>query len=102
METNPSAKSIGVVSRRAPFHAVAIQLKVFTAEGAPMTIVSSEKAIAEYGLSPLMNMWCPHTSSPRNAIEIDAQTMARYPNTGLREKLAITCETMPMPGRIAI
>ena len=66
-----------MVSRSEPPHAVAIQLKVFTAEGAPITIVSNENAIAEYGFRPLMNMWCPQTSSPRKAMEIDAHTMAR-------------------------
>ena len=39
-----------------PPHAVAIQLKVFTAEGTPIAMVSTENAIAEYGFSPLMNM----------------------------------------------
>ena len=47
---------MAVVSRSEPPQAVAIQLSVFTAEGTPIVIVSSEKAMAEYGLRPLMNM----------------------------------------------
>ena len=67
---------MAVFRRSAPPHKVAVQLNVFTAEGAPIAIVSSEKAIAEYGLKPLINMWCPQTSRPRNAMEIVAKTIA--------------------------
>ena len=38
------------------------------AEGTPMHIVRTEKAIAEYGFMPLMNMWWPQTRKPRKPI----------------------------------
>ena len=33
---------------------------------------------------------------------MDAQTIARYPKTGLREKFEIRCDTIPIPGRMAM
>src|SRR5262245_46524849 len=55
-DTKPIAKSIGVVKRiRAP-QSVPNQLKVLIAEGTPIDNVRIEKAMAEYGLMPLINM----------------------------------------------
>ena len=59
-----------------PPHSVPSQLKVLMAEGTPMHMVRMEKANAEYGLIPLMNMWWPHTMKPRNPIASMAYTMA--------------------------
>ena len=39
-----------------PFHIVPSQLKVLIADGTPMHMVRIEKANAEYGLMPLINM----------------------------------------------
>src|SRR5678815_6113903 len=71
---------------RAP-RSVPSQLKVLIAEGTPIAMVMSEKAKAEYGLMPLMNMWWPQTMNPRMPIAMMAYTMARYPKIGLREKV---------------
>ena len=37
-----------------------------------MAIVIIENANAEYGLMPLMNMWCPHTMKPSSPMDIRA------------------------------
>ena len=47
---------MAVVKWILPPHRVPIQLNVLMAEGTPMTMVSTENAMAEYGLMPLMNM----------------------------------------------
>ena len=77
-------------------------MNVLIAEGTPIDIVSSENVSPEYGFIPLTNMWWPHTRNPRKPIAHSASAIARYPNTGLREKFASTCETTPIPGRIAM
>ena len=41
------------------------------AEGTPMDMVRIEKANAEYGLMPLMNMWWPQTMKPRKPMRHD-------------------------------
>ena len=45
-------------------------------------------------------MWCAHTTNPNAPIAMIAHTIGRYPNTGLREKVAITWLIKPKPGRI--
>ena len=42
-----------------------------------MAMVITEKANAEYGLIPLMNMWCPHTMKPSSPMPRIAYTIAR-------------------------
>src|SRR5438874_4660675 len=101
-ETKPMANSIGVVSRILPCHRVPNQLKVLIAEGTPIAMVMMEKANAEYGLMPLMNMWCPHTMKPSSPMPMIAYTIARYPKMGLREKVDSSCDATPMPGRMAM
>jgi hypothetical protein len=46
------------------------------ADGTPMAMVMIEKAKAEYGLMPLMNMWCPHTMKPSRPMDSMAYTIA--------------------------
>src|SRR4029077_13994160 len=75
-ETNPMANNIGDAKRMRPPHNVPNQLKVLIAEGTPIAMVMIEKAKAEYGLMPLMNMWCPQTMKPRNPMPMMAYTMA--------------------------
>src|SRR5437868_12519730 len=67
-ETKPSANNMAVVNLIRPPHNVPSQLKVLTADGTAIVIDSTENPIEEYGLMPLVNMWCPQTSSPRNPI----------------------------------
>ena len=55
-ETKPMANSIGDGKRMRPPHSVPSQLNVLIAEGTPIAMVMIEKAKAEYGLMPLMNM----------------------------------------------
>ena len=75
-DTNPSANSMAVVKRILPPQSVPSQLNVLMAEGTPIVMVMSEKAKAEYGLMPLMNMWWPQTQKPRNPMAHIAPTMA--------------------------
>ena len=46
------------------------------ADGTPMHMVRIEKAMAEYGFMPLMNMWWPHTRKPRKPMLRMAYTIA--------------------------
>src|SRR4051812_43879857 len=48
METNPSANNIAVVNSMWPPHNVPSQLNVLTADGTPIVIVRTEKAMEEY------------------------------------------------------
>src|SRR6267154_2807468 len=84
-ETNPMANSIGDTNRIRPPHNVPNQLNVLIAEGTPIAIVIIEKAKAEYGLMPLMNMWWPQTMNPSRPIDSIAYTIALYPKIGFRE-----------------
>src|ERR1039458_8783479 len=49
-DTKPRANIMAVVKRILPPHKVPIQLNVLMADGTPMAMVSTENAIAEYGL----------------------------------------------------
>src|SRR5258708_40364296 len=71
------------------------------AEGTPMAMVMIEKAKAEYGLMPLMNMWWPQTMKPSRPIDRMADTMALYPKMGLRENTETNSEHNPIARRIA-
>ncbi len=59
-----------------PLQTVPIQLNVLMADGTAMSMVETEKAALSVRLMPLTNMWCPHTTNPRKAMAIIAQTMA--------------------------
>ena len=50
------------------------------------------------GFIPVINIWWPQTINDKNAIAINAPTMALYPKIGLREFTAITSDTMPRAG----
>jgi hypothetical protein len=100
MATNPIANSIGVLNLMAPPHMVPIQLKIFTPVGTAMNIVERAKAEFATGPRPAANMWCAHTPQPMNPIAIPEKTTAAYPNSGFRENVGRTSDTMPMAGRI--
>src|SRR5688572_8023700 len=70
VETNDSALIIGAVIRTFPPQSVPSQLNVLMAEGIAMTIVENMNAFPSTGFMPDRNMWCPHTTHERNAIEI--------------------------------
>ncbi len=93
---------MAVVNWTRPPHNVPSQLKVFTADGTAMVIDRTEKPMEEYGLMPLVNMWCPHTSSPRKPMAKVATIMACRPKIGLRANVDSNSEISPMPGRIAM
>src|SRR6266508_2367679 len=75
MATNPTAFIIGTWNRRFPRHIVPIQLNTLMAEGTAMSSVETMKVDPSVGFMPLMNMWWPHTSQPRNAIATIANTI---------------------------
>src|ERR1700731_2001195 len=95
MATKERAFNIGVVNRMLP-----PQLNVLIADGTAMTIVEIMKVVPSSGFMPLWNMWWPQTMKPRPAIPIIEYAIARYPNTGLREKTGRTSDVMPIAGRI--
>ena len=75
MSRKPTANSIGVVSRTAPFHMVAIHAKNWTPLGMAMIRLTAEKkAMARAGM-PVANMWCTHTPKLMNPmVTSDAAT----------------------------
>src|ERR1700682_458663 len=100
MATKERAFNIGVVNRMLPPQRVPSQLNVLIADGTAMTIVEIMKLVPSSGFMPLWNMWWPQTMKPRPAIPIIEYAIARYPNTGLREKTGSTSDVMPIAGRI--
>ncbi len=51
-----------------PFHSVAIQLKILMPVGTAMRNELSMKNASTTVAVGVVNMWCAHTSMPRNAI----------------------------------
>src|SRR5687768_16649244 len=92
---NPHANSMGVSNVIEPFHIVAIQLKTFTPVGTAISIVAYMKKSCAAALMPTVNMWCAHTMNERIAIDEVAYTIDEYPNSGLREKVGMICDTIP-------
>src|SRR5512139_2816166 len=64
----PMANFIDVGKRSEPPYIVAIQLKIFTPVGRPMSIVVSEKIESATAPMPTENMWCAQTPKPRKPI----------------------------------
>src|SRR3990172_3056343 len=73
--TNAMALSMGTWNRRLPRHIVPIQLNTFTADGTAITSVEIMNDDPSVGFMPLMNMWCPQTSQPKNPIAMMAKTI---------------------------
>ncbi len=48
--------------------------------------------------SPVVNMWCAHTSIEKNAIASVENATALYPKIGLREKTGMISEIIPNAG----
>ncbi len=65
---SPIANFIAVAKRIWPPHIVAIQLKIFTPVGMPMSIVVRAKIVSAVAPMPTANMWCAHTPKPRKPI----------------------------------
>src|SRR5690242_20264041 len=64
----PTAKYIGTLKTSAPLHMVAIQLKILMPVGTAIANDESmKKASTTIGVG-VVNMWCAHTSIPRNAM----------------------------------
>ena len=74
-ETNAAPCRKGVWKWIFPFHIVPSQLNTLMAEGTAMSIVVTMKVVPSIGFIPLMNMWCPQTIHPRNAIPQSASTI---------------------------
>ena len=49
---------------------------------------------------PTVNMWWLHTPQPINPMTIPEKITKWYPKSGLREKVGMISETMPMAGNI--
>ena len=75
IDTNPIAFSIGTWKRRLPRHIVPIQLNTLIADGTEMIMVVTMNVEPSVGFIPLMNMWWPHTTHPRNPMPTSANTI---------------------------
>ena len=100
ISTKPIANSMGVVKRSWPPHMVPIQLKIFTAVGMAISMVVNENAVSAIGPRPVVNMWWLQTPKPRKPMQMPEKITNSAPNSGLRENVGRTSETMPMAGRI--
>ena len=72
----PAANSSGTRNSIVPRHSVASQLKIFTPVGTAMRnelIMKKTSTIVGDGVA---NMWCAHTSRPRNAMTTVAAAIA--------------------------
>src|SRR6185437_3473256 len=96
----PMENSMGVSKVMEPRHIVAVQLNTFTPVGTAISIVPYMKNSCPTTGMPAVNIWCAQTMQERMAMEAVAYTIEEYPNSGLREKVGITSETMPNDGRI--
>ena len=96
----PTAKCSALVARIWPPHSVASQLKIFTPVGTAINIVVPENTESAIGPRPTENMWWLHTPHPMNPITTPEYTMTVYPNSGLRENVGSTSDTIPIAGRI--
>ena len=63
-------------------------------------MVDRAKKVSASGPMPVVNMWWLHTPNPRKAMKTPENTIAAYPNSGLREKTGSTSDTTPNAGRI--
>ena len=72
----PTPNSSGVVNSIVPRHSVAIQLKIFTPVGTAIRNEPSMKKISTTVGLGVENMWCAHTSRPRNAMTTVAAAIA--------------------------
>src|SRR3954447_21308521 len=73
---NPHAKYRGVFMTSVPRHSVASQLKILMPVGTAIAnddSMKNDRTTVDVGVA---NMWCAHTSIPRNAIAAVEATMA--------------------------
>ncbi len=71
---------------------------ILTPVGTAMAIVATENTATEIGPRPAANMWCAHTPKPTKPIAAPENTTNGYPNSGLRENVGSTSDTMPNEG----
>src|SRR3990170_1609038 len=100
MAMNPTEKNSGVFSLIDPPHNVPIQLKILTPVGTAMSIVDIANAEFAAVPKPVVNMWCAHTPQLMNAMAMPEMTTNGYPNSGFRENVGSTSETIPVAGRM--
>ena len=62
------ANFMAAVNRISPAHIVAIQLKIFTPVGMPISMVTSEKIESATAPIPTANIWWAHTPKPSTPI----------------------------------
>ena len=72
----PTQNSRGTRNSIVPRHSVASQLKIFTPVGTAITNELSMKNASTTVALGVANMWCAHTSIPRNAIAAVAAAIA--------------------------
>ena len=64
----PIAQTIGDLKLSEPPHIVAIHEKILIPVGTAMTMVAAVKYILVFTLSPVVYMWCAHTTKPTTPI----------------------------------
>ncbi len=60
-----------------PLYKVAIQLKILIPVGIPTKKVRNEKTVVATADCPEVNMWCPQTRKPMNAIAKEESAIAQ-------------------------
>src|SRR5919204_5876131 len=91
----PQAKYIGGLNTSEPRHIVASQLKILMPVGTAIANDESMKnASTTIGVG-VANMWCAHTSMPRNAMAAVDAAIALYPKIGFRENTGMISEIIP-------
>src|SRR4051812_49894083 len=98
VERNPHAKYRGVFVTIWPRHRVASQLKILMPVGTAIANEDSMKNASTTVLVGVANMWCAHTSMPRNAMAAVDAAIALYPKIGLRAKTGRISEIIPKAG----
>src|SRR6056297_511438 len=93
---------MGVFMSMEPRYMVASQLKIFIPVGIPTRKVRNENTMLAREDCPAVNIWCPHTKKPINAIASEERAIAQYPKITFLEKVEITSEIIPNPGTIII
>src|SRR3954467_14842280 len=76
IDRNPAAKYSGVLNTIVPRHSVASQLKILMPVGIAIANDESMKKASTTLAVGVANMWCAHTSMPRNEIAAAEPTTA--------------------------
>src|SRR4051794_34087133 len=98
VERNPHAKYRGVFVMICPRHSVASQLKILMPVGTAIANEESMKNARTTVDVGVANMWCAHTSMPRNAMAVVDAAIGLWTKIGLGAKTGRNPEIIPNAG----